>query len=134
MLVLTRNEVLDFRSLVTVAEVTISMRGLAAEILIDHNEVGLDDESAINCDGLHTVPQTLVSRHVGTIDERDLERICAAIGLVATMCSGRSGRRPGSTTCQLKFSAMNPAARAPAHAYSHRVESQSDGWLPSSAS
>jgi len=78
-LVLTRNEVLEVRSLVTVAEVTTSMRGLAAEIPIDHEDVGLDHESAINCDGLHTVPQTMLTRHVGTIDSATLERVCAAI-------------------------------------------------------
>ena len=39
------------RSLVTVAEVTSTMRGLAAEVPIDHELAGLDQESAINCDG-----------------------------------------------------------------------------------
>lgn len=78
-LVLTRNEVLDVRALVTIAEVTTSMRGLAAEVPIDHEGIGLAQESAINCDGLHTVPQSLLTRHVGEIGETDLERICAAI-------------------------------------------------------
>lgn len=41
-LLLTRSEGLDARSLVTVAEVTISIRGLAAEVEIDHADVGLD--------------------------------------------------------------------------------------------
>lgn len=78
-LVLTRNEVLEVRSLVTVAEVTSTMRGLAAEVPIDYELVGLDQESAINCDGLHTVPQSMLTRHVGAIDSKDLERVCAAI-------------------------------------------------------
>ena len=46
---------LDARSLVTVAEITTSIRDLAAEVDIDHIEVGLDRPSVINCDGLHTV-------------------------------------------------------------------------------
>lgn len=78
-LVLTRNEVLEVRSLVTVAEITSTMRGLAAEVLIDLELAGLDHESAINCDGLHTVPQSTLTRHVGAIDKDDLKRVCAAI-------------------------------------------------------
>jgi mRNA-degrading endonuclease toxin of MazEF toxin-antitoxin module len=78
-LVLTRNEVLEVRSLVTVAEITSTTRGLAAEVPIDHELAGLDQESAINCDGLHTVPQSTLTRHVGAIDEKDLERVCSAI-------------------------------------------------------
>jgi mRNA-degrading endonuclease toxin of MazEF toxin-antitoxin module len=78
-LVLTRNEVLEVRSLVTVAEITSAMRGLAAEVSIDHELAELDQESAINCDGLHTVPQSMLTRHVGSIDEKVLERVCTAI-------------------------------------------------------
>lgn len=78
-LVLTRDEVLEVRSLVTVAEITSTMRGLAAEVPIDHELAGLDQESAINCDGLHTVPQSVLTRHVGAIEQKDLKRVCAAI-------------------------------------------------------
>ncbi len=78
-LVLTRDEVLDVRSLVTVAEITTTVRGLAAEVAIDHEPAGLDHESAVNCDGLHTVPQSLLTKQVGTLDTNDLERVCAAI-------------------------------------------------------
>lgn len=78
-LVLTRNEVLGVRSLVTVAEITSTMRGLAAEVPIDHELAGLDNESAINCDGLHTVPQSMLTKRVGAVEEKDLERVCAAI-------------------------------------------------------
>ena len=78
-LVLTRTEVIAVRSLVTVAEITTSMRGLVAEVSIDHERVGLDQKSAVNCDGLHTVPQTMLTRRIGEIDPPDLERVCAAI-------------------------------------------------------
>lgn len=78
-LVLTRSEVLDVRSLVTVAEVTSTMRGLAAEVPIDHELAGLDQGSAINCDGLHTVPQSMLTRYVGGIERKDLDRVCTAI-------------------------------------------------------
>lgn len=78
-LVLTRDEVLDVRSLVTVAEITTTMRGLAAEVTIDHEPARLGHESAINCDGLHTVPQSMLTKRVGALDTKDLERVCAAV-------------------------------------------------------
>jgi len=78
-LVLTRNEVLEVRSLVTVAEITSTMRGLAAEVRFDHESAGLDHESVINCDGLHAVPQSMLTRRVGTVDTEDLERVCSAM-------------------------------------------------------
>ncbi|HEY7821547.1 MAG TPA: type II toxin-antitoxin system PemK/MazF family toxin, partial [Acidimicrobiia bacterium] len=78
MLVLTRDEVLDVRSLVTVAEITTSMRGLAAEIPLG-DEVELDQESAVNCDGLHTIPQSMLTELVGTVDTAKLNEVCSAI-------------------------------------------------------
>jgi mRNA-degrading endonuclease toxin of MazEF toxin-antitoxin module len=78
-LVLTRSAVLDVRALVTVAEVSTSPRGLAAEVALDHVAVGLDRESVINCDGLHTVAQATLTALVGAVDEETLERVCAAV-------------------------------------------------------
>lgn len=77
--VLTRREVLDVRSLVTVAEISTVARGLAAEVGIDHHAVGIDRESVINCDGLHTIAQSVLSKHVGVIDDATMERVCAAV-------------------------------------------------------
>jgi mRNA interferase MazF len=78
-LLLTRSEVLDARSLVTVAEVTTSIRGLAAEVDIDHVEVGLDRPSVINCDGLHTVEQALLTGPVGRVGDDIMRRVCSAV-------------------------------------------------------
>lgn len=78
-LVLTRSEVLDVRALVTVAEITTSTRGLAAEVHIDHAALGLDAASAVNCDGLHTVPQTMLTERVATVDAATMTRVCAAV-------------------------------------------------------
>jgi mRNA interferase MazF len=77
-LVLTRDEVLDVRALVTVAEVTTVVRGLAAEVPLG-NDTGLDTESVVNCDGLHTVPQSMLTARVGSVDDADLMRVCSAI-------------------------------------------------------
>ena len=78
-LVLTRSEVLDVRALVTVAELSTSARGLAAEVAIDHVAVGLDRESVINCDGLHTVAQTTLTTLVGEVDDTTMTRVCTAV-------------------------------------------------------
>lgn len=78
-LVLTRSEVLDVRHLVTVAEVTTSIRGLAAEVGIDHDEVGLDRPSVVNGDGLHTVRQASLTTYVGQVSDDTLREVCAAV-------------------------------------------------------
>ena len=78
-LVLTRSEVLDVRSLVTVAEISTTARGLAVEVEIDHARVGLDRGSVVNCDGLHTITQSTLTGRVGEIDEDTLTRVCSAV-------------------------------------------------------
>lgn len=78
-LVLTRDEVIDVRSRVTVAEVSTSARGLAVEVQLDHVRVGLDRASVINCDGVHTVAQAMLTTRVGEVDEDTLERVCSAL-------------------------------------------------------
>jgi mRNA-degrading endonuclease toxin of MazEF toxin-antitoxin module len=78
-LILTRSEVLDVRALVTVAEITTSMRGLAVEVPLDHAHLGLDRESVVNCDGLHTVPQTMLTEFVAVAGQATLNRVCAAV-------------------------------------------------------
>jgi len=78
-LLLTRSEVLDARELVTVAEVTTSARGLAAEVEINHAEAGLDRPSVINCDGLHTVAQASLSGPVGQVGEDVMRKVCSAV-------------------------------------------------------
>lgn len=78
-LVLTRSEVLDVRALVTVAEVSTSVRGLAAEVQIDHVDIGLDRASVVNCDGLHTIAQRVLTTRVGRLDDVTLAQVCAAV-------------------------------------------------------
>ena len=78
-LVLTRSEVIDVRELVTVAEVSTSIRGLAAEVDIDYQEVGLDRPSAINCDGIHTITQSALTTPVGELSDETMRRVCSAV-------------------------------------------------------
>lgn len=78
-LVLTRDEVIGVRALVTVAEITTSARGLAAEVEIDHTRLGIARTSVVNCDGLHTVAQTTLTTRVGEVDDDTLRRVCSAV-------------------------------------------------------
>jgi mRNA interferase MazF len=71
--------VIDVRALVTVAEVTTSIRGLAAEVEVDHLEVGLDRASVINCDGIHTVTRSTLTRAVGVVSDDTMRRVCSAV-------------------------------------------------------
>lgn len=77
-LILTRPEVIDVRTLVTVAEITTAARGLAVEVEID-DDVGLDAASVINCDGLHTIAQSTLTTHVGAVDDETMRRVCSAV-------------------------------------------------------
>jgi len=78
-LLLTRSEVLDARELVTVAEITTTIRGLAAEVAIDHVEVGLDRPWVVNCDGLHTVTQASLTGPVGQAGDDVMGKVCSAV-------------------------------------------------------
>lgn len=79
-LVLTRPEVIDVRELVTVAEITTSIRGLAVEVELDRDASRLDVRSVINCDGLHTVALSSLATLVGTVDDATMTKVCWAVG------------------------------------------------------
>jgi mRNA-degrading endonuclease toxin of MazEF toxin-antitoxin module len=71
--------VIDVRDLITVAEVTTSIRGLASEVNVDHLEVGLDRPSVINCDGIHAVAQTALSGPLGQVSDDTMRRVCSSV-------------------------------------------------------
>ena len=78
-LVLTRSAVIDVRNLVTVAEVTTSIRGLGVEVHIDHDEARLDRPSVVNCDGLHTLDQATLSGPIGEVGDETMGKVCSAV-------------------------------------------------------
>lgn len=79
-LVVTRDEVLDVRANVTVAEITTQPRGLVVEVPVNAN-AGIDEASAINCDGLHTVSQRRLTQRIGFVEDDVLAEVCAAIAV-----------------------------------------------------
>jgi mRNA-degrading endonuclease toxin of MazEF toxin-antitoxin module len=78
-LVLTRPEVIDVRASVTVAEVTTTIRGIAAEVGLDTEETGVDRPSAINCDGIHTVARSSLTKRIGAVDTETMRKVCSSI-------------------------------------------------------
>ena len=77
-LVVTRDEVIDVRANVTVAEVNPQERGLAVEVSVD-TDAGLDASSVINCDGLHTIGQRRLTQQLGSVDADVLDEVCRAL-------------------------------------------------------
>ncbi|WP_419919435.1 type II toxin-antitoxin system PemK/MazF family toxin [Candidatus Poriferisocius sp.] len=78
-LVLTRSEVIDVRDLLTVAEITTTVRGLAVEVPLADQVPGLAAGSVINCDGLHTVRRSSLSDRAGVVSEQTLESVCRCV-------------------------------------------------------
>jgi mRNA-degrading endonuclease toxin of MazEF toxin-antitoxin module len=78
-LILTRSEVIDVRALVTVAEITTSIRGLAVEVEVEHAGVGLDRPSVVNADGIHTVAQTSLTGPIGEVSDDTMRKVCSAV-------------------------------------------------------
>jgi mRNA interferase MazF len=76
--VVTRDEVLEVRANVTVAEITTTVRGLAVEVPIDPDS-GIDQASVVNCDGLHTVSQRRLTQRLGSVDDETLDEICEGV-------------------------------------------------------
>jgi len=85
--VVTRDEVLDVRANVTVAEITATVRGLAVEVPIG-SVSGIDQASVVNGDGLHTVSQRRLTKRLGRVDDATLDVICDAV-TVALGCDQR---------------------------------------------
>jgi mRNA interferase MazF len=79
-LIVTRDEVLDVRANVTVAEITTTARGLAVEVPIEPDS-GVDQPSVVNCDGLHTVSQRRLTKRLGMVDDGTLDGISGGIAV-----------------------------------------------------
>ena len=79
-LVLTRPEAIDVRALVTVAEITTSIRSIGSEVSFDHDAVGIDRQSVINCDTVHTITKAALTSYAGAVSEETMEEVCVALG------------------------------------------------------
>ena len=86
-LVVTRDAVIDVRANVTVVEVTTQARGLVVEVAVS-TETGIDTDSVVNCDGIHTIGQRRLTKHLGSVDDETLGEVCGALA-IALGCDDR---------------------------------------------
>ena len=76
--VLTRESVRPFRTRVTVAPITSTVRGTATEIALGHDN-GLDHDSVVNCDNITTIPVADLGQQIGFLLDSQEEALTAAI-------------------------------------------------------
>lgn len=84
--VLTRQSVIPLLGTVMVAPVTSTIRGAPGEVPIGTDE-GLKKESVVNLDHIQTVDKTRLKQFVGTLNRRQMNRVCRALA-IATGCIG----------------------------------------------
>jgi mRNA interferase MazF len=78
-LVLTRPGVIDVQELVTVAEITTTIRQLGVEVAVP-DDAGIDRASVVNCDGIHTMRRSSLTARVGQVGDATMREVCAAVG------------------------------------------------------
>ena len=79
-LIITREAVIDDRANLTVVEITTHARGLAVEVPVS-TDTGIDTDSIINCDGIHTIGQRRLTKHLGSVDGGTLDEVCGALAI-----------------------------------------------------
>jgi mRNA-degrading endonuclease toxin of MazEF toxin-antitoxin module len=65
--VLTRQNVLEYLNKVVVAEITTKGKGYPTEVFIDQ-KANLPKPSLVQVDNIHTVPKKSLEKYVGTLD------------------------------------------------------------------
>lgn len=78
--ILTRQNVLQYVNKVTVAEVTTRGKGYPTEIDIDQ-KANLPKSSFVHADDLHTVPKQRLERYVGTLDPEIMRKVSRMVVL-----------------------------------------------------
>jgi mRNA-degrading endonuclease toxin of MazEF toxin-antitoxin module len=78
--VLTRQNVLEYLNKVTVAEITTRGKGYPTEVYIDQ-KANLSKPSFIQADNLHTVPKDVLEKYIGTLDSQTMQEVSQKIVL-----------------------------------------------------
>jgi mRNA interferase MazF len=74
----------QFRDRVTVAPITTRIRGLDAEVFLDHHD-GLDHGCVVNLDVIATVPRSVLDRRVVQLSAAKMSAVERAIHLALGM-------------------------------------------------
>lgn len=75
---ITREEVLDFREQITVAPITGTVRGMSTEVLVGPAN-GIDKGGAVHCDDLNTVRREKIGQFVGYLHDDQEGALAEAI-------------------------------------------------------
>ncbi len=78
--IVTRQNVLEYINKVTVAEVTSKGKGYPTEIYIDQKG-NLSKASFVQADNLHTIPKEKLTKYLGTLDNDTMHEISKKIVL-----------------------------------------------------
>lgn len=78
MLLLSWDTGYRFRDRVTVAPITTRIRGLDAEVFLDHND-GLERGCVVNLDVLATVPRSVLDRKVVMLRDAKMREVEVAL-------------------------------------------------------
>jgi mRNA interferase MazF len=77
-LVLTRDSAIRYLSTVTVAPITLTIRGVPSEVLLDEED-GMKKRCAVNLHSAVTVSQQRLGRRLSRLGARRMDEICAAL-------------------------------------------------------
>jgi mRNA-degrading endonuclease toxin of MazEF toxin-antitoxin module len=72
--VLTRQNVLEYLQKITVAEITTRGKGYPTEVFIDQ-KANLSKPSFVQTDSLHTVPKSALQKYLGSLDPETMQLI-----------------------------------------------------------
>ena len=73
-LVLTRQNVIQYLNKVTVVEITTKGKGYPTEYFLDQ-KANLPKSSFVQADSLHTVPKPMLEKYIGTLDADTMQAI-----------------------------------------------------------
>jgi mRNA interferase MazF len=83
-LILTRQNAIQFLNTIMVAPITSTMRGAPSEVPVGIEE-GLKHDSAINLDGVQAVERSRLTRYIGSVSRQKMAEVCRALA-IATGC------------------------------------------------
>ena len=76
--IVCRDDVQGRRAKTTVAAITTTLRDVPTHVPVDHRD-GLPHLSAIDCDELHTIPKSSLTRRIGRLSETKIEALDSAL-------------------------------------------------------
>jgi mRNA-degrading endonuclease toxin of MazEF toxin-antitoxin module len=88
--ILTRQNVLNYLNKVVVAEITTQGKGYPTEVFIGQ-KASLPKPSFVQTDNLHTVPKKILEKYVGTLDSDTMLAISKRVVLALELESSFSG-------------------------------------------